>query len=257
MIGALAGDIIGSRFEWNAIKTTKFELFTPKSHFTDDSVLSIALAESILNRKNFTTLLKYYARKYPNAGYGAFFYRWAMSDNNKPYNSYGNGAGMRIAPVGFAFDNLEDVLRYAKVYTEITHNHPEGIKGAQAIASCILLARNGKNKSEIKEFVESRFNYNLSKSLDEIRPNYQFDVTCQGSCPQAIIAFLESENFEHSIRLAISLGGDSDTQACMTGGIAQAYYGSVPNEIKEKVYEILDDDLTGIVKLFCEKYNCG
>lgn len=257
MIGALAGDIIGSRFERHAIKSTEFELFTANSRFTDDTVLSLALADVILNRKNYTELLKQYTRKYPNAGYGGFFYRWAMSDNKKPYNSFGNGAGMRISPIGFAYDNLNDVLRYAKENTEITHNHPEGIKGAQAIASCIFLARDGKDKSEIREFVESRFQYDLSKTIDEIRPNYQFDVTCQGSIPQAIIAFLESENFEHSIRLAISLGGDSDTQACMTGGIAQAYYGSVPNEIKEKVYEILDDDLTGIVKLFCEKYNCG
>ena len=259
MIGALAGDIIGSRFEWHANKTTEFELFTPNSRFTDDTVLSVALADSILNSKNYTTLLKQYTRKYPNAGYGGFFYRWAMSDNKKPYNSFGNGAGMRISPIGFAYDNLNDVLRYAKENTEITHNHPEGIKGAQAIASCIFLAREGKNKSEIREFVESRFLYNLSKTIDEIRPNYQFDVTCQGSIPQSIISFLDSENFEHSIRLAISLGGDTDTQACMTGGIAQAYYGSesIPNEIKEKVYNILDKDLTRIVKLFCEKYNCS
>lgn len=254
MIGAIAGDIIGSVYEWNRIKTKQFRLFSPDCYFTDDSVLTIALADSILNDQDYRTTMKSYYRSYRQAGYGGFFHQWARSWESKPYNSWGNGAAMRISPVGFAFKSLEEVLSKAKQYTEITHNHPEGVKGAQATASAIFLARTGKTKKEIRVFVEKSFGYNLSMTLDEIRPTYGFDESCQGTVPQAITAFLESEDFEDAIRNAISLGGDSDTLACITGGIAQAFYGSVPEFITQKVMEILDEDLRKITSEFMDLY---
>ncbi len=254
MIGAIAGDIIGSVYEWNNIKTKQFELFDPRCVFTDDSVLTIALAESILNNESYTTLLKNYYQRYPDAGYGGYFHHWARSANPKPYNSWGNGAAMRISPVGFAFGKLEDVLDKARKYTEITHDHPEGIKGAQATASAIFLARTGAAKKEIKEYLEREFKYNLSKTLDEIRPAYGFDASCQGTVPQAITAFLESRDFEDAIRNAVSLGGDSDTLACITGGIAQAFYKGVPKFISEKVMQILNEDLRKVTEKFLSTY---
>ena len=258
MIGAIAGDIIGSVYEWNNIKTKQFELFAPRCVFTDDSVLTIALAESILNNESYTTLLKNYYQRYPDAGYGGYFHQWARSANPRPYNSWGNGAAMRISPVGFAFGKLEDVLDRARQYTEITHDHPEGIKGAQATASAVFVARTGSAKKEIKEYLEREFKYNLSKTLDEIRPAYGFDVSCQGTVPQAITAFLESQDFEDAIRNAVSLGGDSDTLACITGGIAQAFYGGVPEFIFEKVMLILDEDLRRVTAKFLTTYcNAG
>jgi ADP-ribosylglycohydrolase len=252
MIGALAGDIIGSVYEWNNIKTTQFTLFSPDCFFTDDSVLTIALADSIINGTDYRELMKIYYHKYPEAGYGASFHRWARSSDNNPYNSWGNGAAMRISPVGFAFDSIEEVLQKSEAYTSITHNHPEGIKGAQATASAIFLARKGANKSEIQDYVSRTFGYDLNKCCDEIRPSYQFNESCQETVPEAITCFLESEGFESAIRLAISLGGDSDTLACITGGIAEAYYG-VPEEIEAKVLEILDHDLRAVTLEFNKK----
>lgn len=254
MIGAIAGDIIGSVYEWNRIKTKQFNLFSPDCYFTDDSVLTIALADAILNDKDYGVTMKSYYRRYPHAGYGGFFHQWARSRERKPYKSWGNGAAMRISPVGFVFESLEEVLTRAKQYTEITHNHPEGIKGAQATASAIFLARTGKTKKEIRGFIEKSFGYNISMTLDEIRPSYGFDESCQGTVPQAITAFLESEDFEDAIRNAISLGGDSDTLACITGGIAQAFYGEVPEFIAQKAMEILDKDLRKITSEFMEMY---
>jgi ADP-ribosylglycohydrolase len=254
MIGAIAGDIIGSVYEWKRIKTKQFKLFSPNCYFTDDSVLTIALADSILNEQDYGTTMKSYYRSYPQAGYGGFFHQWARSRESKPYNSWGNGAAMRISPVGFAFKSLEEVLTRAKQYTEITHNHPEGVKGAQATASAIFLARTGKTKKEIKGYIAESFGYDLSMTLDEIRPTYGFDESCQGTVPQAITSFLESEDFEDAIRNAISLGGDSDTLACITGGIAQAFYEGVPEFITQKVMEILDEDLRKITSKFMELY---
>ena len=254
MIGAIAGDIIGSVYEWNRIKTKRFELFSPDCCFTDDSVLTIALADAILNQKDYGVTMKSYYRRYPDAGYGGSFHQWARSRENKPYNSWGNGAAMRISPVGFAFERLEEVLSKAKEYTEITHNHPEGIKGAQATASVIFLAKTGKSKNEIRGFIEKSFGYNFSKTLDEIRPTYRFDESCKGTVPQAITAFLESTDFEDAIRNAISLGGDSDTLACITGGIAQAFYGGVSGVIVEKVKTILDSRLNAVVDQFMTRY---
>lgn len=185
MIGAIAGDIIGSVYEWNRIKTKQFKLFRPDCCFTDDSVLTIALADAILNDKDYGITMKSYYRRYPDAGYGGPFHQRAHSRQGSPYNSWGNGAAMRISPAGFAFESLDDVLTRAKQYTEITHNHPEGTKGAQATASAIFLARTrtGKTKKEIRSFIEKSFGYNLSMTLDEIRPTYGFDESCQGTVP--------------------------------------------------------------------------
>jgi ADP-ribosylglycohydrolase len=254
MIGAIAGDIIGSVYEWNNNKTKEFELFSSDCFFTDDTVLTIALADAILTDGDYVSLMKSYYRRYPHAGYGGFFQRWARSGHSKPYNSWGNGAAMRISPVGFAFNILEEVLAKAKQYTEVTHNHPEGIKGAQATASAIFLARTGKRKSEIKEYVQTVFGYDLSKTLDEIRPTYTFNESCQGTVPPAITAFLESRDFEDAIRNAISLGGDSDTLACITGGIAQAFYGRVPDFVAQKVMKVLDEDLKRVTSEFIAVY---
>jgi ADP-ribosylglycohydrolase len=257
MLGAITGDIIGSIYERNGIKTKSFELFSPNCTFTDDSIMTIALADSILNRMNYSDNLKQYFRLYPNGGYGAMFYDWAGSKSSAPYNSYGNGAAMRISPVGYVYDDLDIVLQMAKEFTEITHNHPEGIKGAQATAAAIFLGRRGATKIGIKDFIELRFQYDLSQNIDEIRPNYHFDISCQGTVPQAIRAFIDSTDFEDAIRNAVSLGGDSDTLACITGGIAQAFYGGVPKFIETKVYEILDERLGAITREFMQKYCDG
>ncbi|GAB6056964.1 ADP-ribosylglycohydrolase family protein [Desulfonatronum parangueonense] len=257
MIGAIAGDIIGSVYEWNNIKTKDFQLFAPYAHFTDDTVLTVALADSILTGTSYAVNLRRFYHWYPRAGYGGSFHRWANDPDAGPYNSWGNGAAMRISPVGNAFDDLETVLEKAREFTEVTHNHPEGIKGGQATAAAIFLARQGKSRDEIREFVEQRFGYDLSRHVDEIRPDYAFDVSSQGTVPQAIRAFYDSTDFEDAIRTAVSLGGDSDTLTCITGGIAQAFYGDVPEDIQDTVNEILDDRLGEIVRRFMEQYGSG
>lgn len=253
MIGAIAGDIIGSIYEFNNIKTTKFELFQDTCFFTDDTVLTVALAESILTGRNYETLMREYYQNYSDAGYGKHFRRWARGEYSGAYNSCGNGSAMRISPVGFAYNSLEEVLQKSEEFTSITHNHPEGIKGAQATASAIFMARSGSSKDDIRKYVTNTFGYNLTMNCDDIRPAYSFDGTCQGTVPQALIAFLDSSDFESAIRLAVSLGGDTDTLACITGGIAEAFYG-VPTEIREKVYEYLDEQLSYIVRKFVIKF---
>ncbi len=255
IIGAVIGDVIGSVFEWNNIKTTDFDLFNPKCYFTDDTVLTVAVADCVLNKKDFAKTIWEYGRKYRGRGYGGSFRNWLQEDNLKPYGSYGNGSAMRASAVGFAFNDIKTVLEVAKQTAEVTHNHPEGIKGAQATATAIFLARQGKSKQEIKDYITSTFNYILDFTLDEIRPTYKFDVTCQGSVPQAIVAFLESSDFESAIRLAISIGGDSDTIACITGGIASAYYKQIPTEILDFVVDKLPSEYIEIMKKFDEQYN--
>jgi ADP-ribosylglycohydrolase len=257
MIGAIAGDIIGSVFERHPIKTTSFPLFSKSSRFTDDTVLSLALADAILNQTDYATTLKTYGRKYPNAGYGMSFYSWMQSAEIKPYNSWGNGSAMRVSPVGFAFDSTEDVLREAEITASVTHNHPEGIKGAQATALAIFLARRGAGKTDIRKQIGHRFGYNLDRSLDEIRPNYFFDVSCQGSVPESIIAFLESKDFEDAVRLAISLGGDSDTMGCIAGGIAQAHYGKIPLKIIDQVKQRLPQEFLLVIDQFNATFGSG
>jgi ADP-ribosylglycohydrolase len=254
IIGAVIGDVIGSVYEWDNINTTVFDLFNPKCDFTDDSVLTIAVADCILNKKGFAKTIWEYGRKYRDRGYGGTFSNWLEEDNLKPYGSYGNGSAMRASAVGFAFDDIETVLEIAKQTAEVTHNHPEGIKGAQVTASCIFLARKGKSKEEIKDYIISTFNYDLDFKLDQIRPTYMFDETCQGSVPQAIIAFLESSDFENAIRLAISIGGDSDTIACITGGIASAYYKYIPTEILDFVVDKLPGEYIEIINKFDKQY---
>jgi ADP-ribosylglycohydrolase len=257
MLGAIAGDIIGSIYEGRPIKRTDFPLFGKHCHPTDDTVLTVALADSILNGRDYVRCLKEYFARYPHAGYGGSFARWAMSVSASPYNSWGNGSAMRVSPVGFAYDTLEEVLVQAERSAAVTHNHPEGIKGAQATAAAVFLARTGKSKEEIKQYVEQTFQYDLSQRLDDIRPTYAFDVSCQGTVPPALTAFLESTDFEDAIRKAISLGGDSDTLACITGGIAHAHYRGVPANIAAQVFARLDGHLTRITRDFGERFACG
>jgi len=257
MLGAIAGDIIGSVYEARPIKTTKFPLFHPLCRYTDDTVLTVALADSLMHAAPYVQLLKQYYRAYPRAGYGGSFHKWAQSEDFRPYNSWGNGSAMRVSPVGFASATLDDVLSEAKRSAEVTHDHPEGIKGAQAVASAIFLARTGQGKEQIKNYVECAFEYDLNKPLDAIRPTYEFMVSCQKSVPQAIRAFLESDNFEDAVRKAISLGGDSDTLACMAGGIAQAFFGGVPEEITNRVYKVLDTELGSMTRKFTEQFGCA
>jgi len=254
MIGAIAGDIIGSAYVCNPMKHTRFDLFSSASRSTDDTVLTVAIADSIMNNKDCTATVKAYGRKYPNAGYGAMFRNWLLSNSSEPYNSFGNGSAMRVSPVGFAFDTIEEVLDEAKKSAEITHNHPEGIKGAQATAAAIFLAKQGVKKTNIKSYIEDNFDYDLSQSLDEIRSDYVFNATCQGTVPQAIIAFLESVDYEDAVRKAVSLGGDSDTLACITGGIAQAYYKYIPDDIIRNIRVVMPLEFLPIVDLFTNKY---
>jgi ADP-ribosylglycohydrolase len=249
VIGAIIGDIIGSRFEFNPHKTKEFDLFASDCNFTDDTVHTVALADAILSHANYADKLKEYTIMYPNRGYGGYFYSWAKSRNNQPYNSFGNGAAMRISPVGWAFNTLKKVLSSAEMYTAVTHNHPEGIKGGQAIAACIFLARTGKSKQVIHDYIEHQFHYSFPKSIAELRPSFEHDETCQNTVPPAIQAFLEAENFEDAIRIAISLGGDSDTIACITGSIAAAFY-PVPSHIRNQAWAYLDQHLGDIVKRF-------
>lgn len=256
MLGSIIGDIIGSRFERQSQPPAPgFELFTTKSHFTDDTVLTLAIAESLLTGKPYNQTVRSYARNYPLAGYGSNFKFWAMKNDAPPYNSWGNGSAMRVSPVAYAFETEAEVINEAEKTAAITHNHPEGIKGAKAIALAIFLARKGATKQEIKHKIESYTGYNLDRTLDGIRPNYSFDVSCQGSVPEAIIAFLESTDFESAIRLAISIGGDTDTIACMAGGIAEAFYGEIPTEIKDAALGKLDHSLRTVFNEFNTKFN--
>ena len=254
LLGAVAGDVIGSVYEYNAPKSTEFELFTPSSRITDDSILTIAVADAIVNRRSYLDCVREYALKYPGSGYGGYFRRWMFSANPQPYNSYGNGSAMRVSPVGWAFDTLEETLRQAEASAAITHNHPEGIKGAQAVALAIFRARNGANKDQIRSEITKRFGYDLSFTLDEIRPGYRFDETCQKTVPPAIVAFLESNDFEDAIRKAISLGGDADTLAAISGSIAEAYYGSVPEEIVENVSIRIPYELWDVIEQFSKQF---
>ena len=254
MLGAIAGDIIGSVHEHIETKTTDFELFVPESRFTDDTVLAVAVADCLVNGLDYVDAFHQYFIAYPNAGYGGRFFDWASSGDRDPYNSYGNGSAMRVPAVAYAFESLDDVLDEAERTAAVTHNHPEGIKGAQATAAAIFMARHGKTKQQIKESVEQMFGYNLSDSLDGLRPAYEFDVTCQGTVPPALIAFLESTDYEDALRKAISLGGDADTLACITGGVAEAYYGGVPPHIAGPAWAALDDRLRGVVTAFRTRY---
>lgn len=254
MLGAIAGDIIGSVFEWNAIKTTEFPLFSADSTFTDDTVLTIATADAILHRRDYAANYKRFARAYPHAGYGGSFRAWFLDKKSAPYNSWGNGSAMRVSPIGFAYDSLEATLAEAANSAMVTHNHPEGVKGAQATVA-IFWARNGLSKTEIRREITARFQYRLDMTLAEIRPSYSFDVSCQGSVPQSILAFLESDSVESAIRNAVSLGGDADTMACIAGGIAHAFYQKIPAEICEQVNARLPKEFWQIWEEFKQRFN--
>lgn len=239
MIGAILGDIIGSPFEFDRGRKTKdFAMFSDGSGFTDDSVMTVAVADALIESPGESDLdvkaalvmkMRYWGRRYPNAGYGSRFYHWLFTDDPKPYGSYGNGSAMRVSSAGWLYDTLEETRRYARLTAEVSHNHPEGIKGAEATASAIFLARQGKTKDEIKKYVIDEFGYDLSRTCDEIRPGYHHVETCMKTVPEAITAFLEGESFEDVIRTAVSLGGDCDTLTCIAGSIAEAYYG-IPEE---------------------------
>ena len=256
MYGAILGDMIGAPYEFDrGGKTKDFPLFCGRSQFTDDSVMTIAVAEALLDcrfradddiRAGLVDSMRKWGRKYPDAGYGGRFLHWLGTKDPKPYGSCGNGSAMRVAAAGWLFETLDKTLEMAKVTAEVTHNHPEGIKGAQATAAAIFLARTGHSKAEIKACVERKFGYDLSRTCDEIRPDYRHVESCQETVPQAITAFLESRDFEDALRTAVSLGGDSDTLAAITGSIAEAFYG-VPENLKQQALRSLPTDLTEIL----------
>jgi len=254
MFGAIAGDIIGSVFEGHPVKSKDFCLFSPASRYTDDTVLTLAVGEALLADRDYASNFRAFYRMFPDRDYGEGFRRWADSPEGRPCYSYGNGSAMRAGPIGWAFAALPEVLHEARHCAAVTHNHAEGIKGAQAVAAAVYLARKSYPKSAIKSYISNTFGYDLDRTLDQIRPDYAFDVSCAGSVPESIIAFLESCDFEDAVRNAISLGGDSDTLACMAGGIAQAYYRKIPEYIAVETNKRLDNDLRQIVELFNEKY---
>jgi ADP-ribosylglycohydrolase len=254
MLGAIIGDVVGSVHEGAGTKTKNFPLFVKGTTFTDDSVLTVAVADWVLTGRNLVDLLHLYTETYPGRGYGGMFRRWASRRVRDPYNSFGNGAAMRVSPVGFAFETIEEVLAWSKRSAEVTHNHPEGIRGAQATATAIYLALRVRDKEQIRGAIESQFGYDLSAPLDQIRPMYEFDVTCQGTVPQALTSFFESTSFEDAIRNAISLGGDADTLACIAGGVAEAYYGVTPQDLARSVTAMLDDRLVTVIDQFRRRF---
>ncbi len=259
MIGAIIGDIAGSIYEFNNIKTTDFPLFSENCFFTDDTVMTVAVAEALLKggrneaktEKEMVKAMRKFGKIYPDAGYGARFKEWLFSSDPKPYGSFGNGSAMRVSPVAWFFHSLEKVEKYAEISAKVTHDHDEGIKGAKATAVAIFMARRGYEKDYIKRYLELKYKYDLSRTLDEIRPEYQFDETCQGTVPAAFRAFYEAESFEDTLRKAISLGGDSDTLAAIACSIAEAYY-PIPEEIKNAALAKLDKKLLAVLKKWDE-----
>ena len=264
MLGAIIGDVVGSIYEFRNHRSKEFDIYTEGMSFTDDTVMTAAVAEWLmLTDRSISELedtMVCWGEQYPRVGYGGGFYCWlfkprAFGHGGKrvPYNSFGNGSAMRVSAVGWMFDTLEETEEWAKRSAEITHNHPEGIRGAQATAAAIFMARTGATKEQIKAYVEQKYGYDLSRTCDEIRPIYKFNATCQATVPEAIIAFLESTDFEDAIRTAVSLGGDSDTLACITGAISEAYYREIPGWMVKGVWEKLPEDLKNVVSVFTKK----
>ena len=259
MYGAILGDMIGAPYEFDkGNKTKDFPLFCRESQFTDDSVMTVAVAEALLDsigksddeiRAALVASMQKWGKRYPNAGYGGMFYRWLREKDPKPYGSYGNGSAMRVSSAGWLFDTLEETRHIARLTAEVTHNHPEGIKGAEATASAIFMARDGSAKDEIRDYITREFGYDLSRTCDEIRPDYHHVESCQETVPEAITAFLEGEDFEDVIRTAVSLGGDCDTLTCIAGGIAEAYYG-IPDKIIEECRKRLPEDMLAVIDKF-------
>jgi ADP-ribosylglycohydrolase len=257
MLGAIAGDVIGSSYEHAAIKHKTFKPFTRHSTFTDDTVLSTAVAYAILEEQEYGITLKSFGRRYPDAGYGAFFMKWLLSSSMEPYGSWGNGAAMRVSPVGFAFDTEDKVLQQAEKSASVTHNHPDAIKGAQATALAVFMARHGESKKTIQDELSRRFAYDLDRHPDDIRPDYRYHSSCGRSVPESLICFLASSDYEDAVRTAVSLGGDADTMACIAGAVSQAYYKSVPPEWIKEVRNRLPRRLLSIVDRFCDVFSCG
>ena len=257
IIGAISGDVIGSIYEFHPIKTKDFELFNERSTFTDDTVMTLAIANWLINDKTSKRVLidelKTFGNRYINAGYGKMFNAWLRDDDPQPYGSWANGSAMRVSPCAWVADSLEEAQDLAYLSAAVTHNHPEGIKGALATCDAIYLARIGASKEEIKDHIELRYDYDLSRSLDEIRPYYSFDVSCAGSVPESIICFLEADDFEDTIRNCVSLGGDADTQAAIAGPIASAFW-EVPDDIVDNTLNRLDDFLLDVLIEFEEKF---
>lgn len=254
MLGAIAGDIIGSPWEGTGDKRLDFPLFGKNSRFTDDTVMTVAVAHALLDHRDYAETMREYGRRYPFAGYGMQFSYWLRDPAMGPYNSYGNGGAMRVSPVGYAARSVDDVLAEAARSAAPTHNHPEGLKGAQATALAVFLARAGADKDEIRAEITIRFHYNLARTLAEIRPAYKPDVTAQGSVPESIIAFLEADSFEAAVRNAVSLGGDTDTMACIAGAIAEAHFGRVPESIEALVENCLPAEFLQVIERFTERY---
>lgn len=254
MRGAIVGDVAGSHYEHFPDKSLDIDFFREHTCFTDDTILSIAVADWILNGGKLYSYFHDYVDKYPSVGYGGTFINWARGGDTQPYNSWGNGSAMRVSSVAYAKNTLEEVMTLALESASVTHNHPDGVAGAQATAAAIFLARTGSSKNEIKVFVQNEFGYDLERKIDQIRPGYSFDVSCAGSVPESIIAFLESDSFDSALRIAISLGGDSDTMACIAGSIAEPFYGGVPENLWNRTKSYLDDHLLGTVQEFCDKY---
>ena len=254
MVGAVAGDIIGSVYEAAPIKSTAFPLFTGRSCFTDDTVLTVATAAAVLQKTDYAHAYRRLARAYPASGFGAAFGRWFRAEKAPPYQSWGNGAAMRVSPVGWAFDTKARVLQEAARSAAVTHDHPEGIRGAQATALAIWLARQARDKAEIRNRLEDRFGYDLKRSVAAIRPDYGFEIACQKSVPEAIICFLEANDFESAVRNAVSLGGDSDTQACIAGSIAEAYYGPLPTAIQTEVAKRIPHAFRNVIGRFTQRF---
>jgi len=252
--GAIAGDIIGSVYEAAPLKRETFALFPPAARFTDDTVLTLAVAEALLRGAEYAPTLRAFARRYPDAGYGAMFARWAWDERLGPYGSWANGAAMRVSPVGFACTTSDEVLAEAARSARVTHDHPEAVQAAQAVALAVFLARTGAAPEAIREELTQRFGYALDRSIAAIRPAYRFDVSARGSVPEAVLAALEGAGVEGAIRKAVSLGGDSDTQACIAGGIAQALWGTMPGSLLEAVGRRLPPEFLSILDEFYTVY---
>lgn len=261
MIGAIIGDIVGSRFEGYNNKKLDFELFTKYNRATDDSMMTLAIAKALMeSKKDYSDLeeksIKYMVeigKEYPLCGFGGNFYKWIKSENHEPYGSYGNGAAMRVSACGYIAKSLDEAIKLSTVVTNVSHNHEESVKAANIVSACIYLARTGYTKEKIKEYVEKNYK-KIDFTLDEIRDAYRFDVSCQGSVPQALQAFFEANSFEEAVRKAVSIGGDSDTIAAITGSIAGAYY-IVPDEFETRALKYLDDEMIKIIIEFNKKMN--
>jgi ADP-ribosylglycohydrolase len=255
MIGAIIGDMIGMPFERSPMKTKDIALFAHGACFTDDTVMSIAVADALMSGESLVDKLKEWYRRHPHVGYGMTFAKWAAHPTDRdPYQSWGNGSAMRVSPVAWMADDLTSVLAAARTTAAVTHDHPEAIAGAECVAGCILLARQRVAKTDIAAFARRYYGKRMERTLDQIRPGYSFEVSCIGSVSEAIIAFLESTSFEDAVRNAVSLGGDSDTQACIAGAIAEGFYGGVPMALRDEAVRRLDADLLAVLQRFWKSY---